>query len=419
MSHSEYLHSLRTNDGRKWLVEEVEDATDKTGFRTYYTEVPPERKLTAGETAKMERLARIRRKLIKTTSKPGKPYTCRLGYNMCTSQYTGGHDVPMLSGSSFNRRRQEPKPAKKSDEPAVHVMSKRSKGKIRDKATALYRASKERTFVTLTFIDHIGDREAKAVLNKFLTVLRKEVKGIEYLVVSEHQPERDTKTIHFHIVCNRRLNVRRFNPLWVMQQYNSGLEGHRANGQRIEMYEIVRAMHDGTVGKLLNPFQIEKAYGISALSNYLTKYVTKQEDDDKFDCLTWHCSRKVSRLFTKQTVGASTFSFLKSFRNYRINRETGEMYAPQELHGSFYSVVFVNNKPSVLMRLEMMEAVNRWIIDKYEPDRTLVDAFEKHRRVWIGSDNSFDPCGVVGDIIAKNKVLRIPISAIDRDNQYV
>lgn len=71
------------------------------------------------------------------------------------------------------------------------------------------------------------------------------------------------------------------------------------------------------------------------------------------------------------------------------------------------------------MRLEMMEAVNRWIIDKYEPDRTLVDAFEKHRRVWIGSDNSFDPCGVIGDIIAKNKVLRIPISAIDRDNQYV
>jgi hypothetical protein len=409
MSHKDWLNSVRNNDGRKWLIEEREG-------QSYYIEIAEQPKLSTGETKKVERARRNKRKLVKTTAKAGKPYSCRLSYNICTSQYTGGNDVPMLSGSSFNRKKQEPKPAKKSVENAVHVMSKRSKGRIRDKSTALYRASKERTFVTLTFIEHVGDRRSKSILNKFLTVVRKEVKGFEYLVVAEHQPERDTKTIHFHMVCNRRLNVRRFNPLWVLQQYNAGLTGHRANGEAIAMNEIAARYNDGTIGDVLNPFQIEKAYGISSLSNYLTKYVTKQEDGEKFDCLTWHCSRKVSRLFTKQLVGASTFAFLKSFRNYKVDRQTGEMWAPAELHGNFYSCIFVNNKPNILARLEMMEAVNRWIIDKYEPDRTLKDALEKHQRVWIGKENNFDPFGVVGEIIAKNKTFKNEKENVKRYN---
>lgn len=397
MSHSDFLESLRNNDGRKWIIEE------RNGEAHYIEDIPNpyktgriRKKMTEDDYLKLNR---------RNLAKPEKGYSWRLGYNICSGQYTGDRDISILSGSSFNRKPQKKYPAKKSAEDPVHVMSKRTKGKIRDKATAFFRASKNRIFVTLTFIEHVDDREGKKILNKFLTVVRKEVHGFDYLVVSEHQPERETRTIHFHMLCNKRLTIQRYNALWTLQQYNAGLTGHRANGQAITKQEIMARYEAGTIGEVLNPVQIEKAYSISGLAIYLTKYVSKQETGEKFGCLTWHCSRKVSRLFTSQLVGPSAFRFLLSFRNYKVDRKTGECWKPQQLHGAFYSLVFVNNKPAVLENLKMMEVVNGWIIEHFKPDGKISMDWLKYRRVYIGKEQTFDPCGVVGEIIAKNKII--------------
>jgi hypothetical protein len=388
MSHKDWLHSVRTNDGRKWSIEEVDG-------QSYYTEIPPGA-INPYQADQVKRNRERKAKLIKTTCKEETPYTWRQGYNICTGQYTGGNSVPILSGSTFNRKKPKKYPAKKSAELPIHVMSKRSKGKIRDKAQAFFAAVKERTFVTLTFIDHIDDREAKACLNKFLTVVRKEVKGFEYLVISEHQQERPTKTIHFHMLANKKLPVGRFNALWVLQQYNAGLVGHRANGEAISGREIVARYNDKTMGEVLNPFQIENAHCISSIANYLTKYVTKQSNGEEFGCLTWHCSRKVSRLFTSMEVSPSTFRYMTSFVNYKVDRETGQCWPPAVMSGAFYTLVFVNNKPAARKILAMLEAVNRWIIDKDEPDRTLKDAYQRYG----GGQNKFDPSRIVEEIIA-------------------
>src|ERR1700678_1163126 len=144
MSHSDWLQSVRANDGRKWEIEEIDG-------KSYYTEVRKNPYGTDQETAKAKRAKENRQKLAKRTAKEGKPYAWRQGYNICTGQYTGGNSVPILWGSTFNRKKPKKYPAKKSVELPVHVMSKRSKGKIRDKAQAFFAAAKERTFVTLTF----------------------------------------------------------------------------------------------------------------------------------------------------------------------------------------------------------------------------------------------------------------------------
>jgi hypothetical protein len=415
MSHKAFLDSLNSDDGRKWLIEE------RNG-EAHYIEIIPQPKNPwatdqLGPQAKKD--LKVRRLMHKKVQATAKPYAWRLGYNICSGQYTGGMDVPVLSGSSFNRKPAKKYPAKKSAEDPVHVMSKRTKGKIRDKATAFFRASKQRIFITLTFIEHVDDREGKRILNKFLTVIRKEVKGFEYLVVAEHQPERETHTIHFHLLTNRRVTIQRYNALWTLQQYNAGLTGHRKSGESISKSEIISRYAAGTVGDVLNPVQVEPAYCISGLAAYLTKYVTKQETGEKFGCLTWHCSRKVSRLFTSQLVGPSALAFLLSFRNYKLDRKTGECWAPKQMHGAFFSLVFVNNRPAVLDNLKMMEQVNNWIIEKLKPDGKITIDSDQYRRIFIGKEMKFDPIGVVGEVMSKSKSAILNQTTRERSNSTI
>lgn len=382
MSHSEWQKSIRDKDGRHWLLEE------RNGIG-HYIEIIPEdttNPYRTGEGPTAIRNRKVKEQMKKKVGKDHKPFTWRLGYNTCVGQWTGGEEYPQFSGSSLNRSlRSKPKPKddkpKEPSVPAIHLFSKRSRGKVKDKATAFFRSTgQERAFVTLTFIEHIPDREGVAVLNKFLTVLRKERPGLEYLWVAEHQEDRKEKTVHFHMIVNRRLPVKRYNALWVMQQYNSGLTGHRENGEAITRSEIeTRYRHDMTstfkkkdpdgVQAVLNPFDIEKAYNIYGLGKYLTQYITKQADKDPFGCLNWHCSRKVSKLFTKEVVSPSTFRYLCSFANIRVNLDTGQCWTPQPLVKQFFTIVYVNNKGAPLRILGQLEQVNKWIIKKFLPDR--------------------------------------------------
>lgn len=395
-------HSQQNPDCKYTLIEGKNSETYYVPIiRNPYSDASAPLKAKLYEQRERANLA-ARRQLRKKVSKHEKGYSTRLGYHTCTSQYTADRDVPSLAGSSLNRKKRKLRSRRtKNPEPCEHVMSKRSKGKIRDKATAFFRSCQERIFVTLTFIQHVDDRTGWKILNKFLTMARREIPGFEYLVIAEHQNERKDKTIHFHLLTNRRMPVRRWNNLWVLQQYNEGLVGRsKTCGHKkrcsCDMYgpdiskEEIQARYDaGTIQEVLNPLDIDRAYCISAISWYLTKYVTKQQTGEKFGCLTWHCSRRVSRLFTTQAVSSSTFRYMLTFRNYKVNRETGQMWEPQQITGKFFSVVFINNKPAVLQRLKMMETVNRWIIEKRLPDKmaredlTYIDE-ETYRKIFEG-----------------------------------
>lgn len=246
-------------------------------------------------------------------------------------------------------------------EQRLHVLSAKSRGKVRDKATAFYRsAGTNKTFVTLTFVATVSDNSGVSILNTFLTQIRKKYSNLEYLWVCERQSE--TGNIHFHMICNRRLPVATYNPLWVMCQYNAGLVGKNKNGFDIPI-EVVRAAYKAkTIGKIFNPFDIKRVRSINNLSMYLTKYIVKQDKDASFGCANWHCSRGVSRLFTKSICGVGTFEKLKGLKNYRVDKSTGEMSAPKVESGKFWLTIVVNNKDCIIEDLREMELLNKGML---------------------------------------------------------
>lgn len=391
-SKDEYIRSVNENDGRCWIIEEGVD-----GKGHYFEKPPDQAKLAGGETPLTKAYRKVREQMAKKVGKEPKPFTYRLGYNHCVGGWPGENEYPVLSGSCLNRKKKvRPPGERKKSESVIHLFSARSRGKVKDKATAFYRSTGgDRIFLTLTFIQEVTDKQGVQILNKFLTVLRKEKPNLQYLWVAEHQDSNpDTpNNIHFHIIVNRRLAVKRYNALWVLQQYNAGLEGRNKAGERITRAEVERRYQYDVTSKfkkkdpdsmmaVLNPFDVEKAYGVNGLAYYLTKYISKQKNKDPFDCLNWHCSRRVSRLFTKEVVGPSTFAYLLSFSNYKVDAKTGECWKAEIISRQFFTMVYVNNKGAPLSRLKKLEQVNKWIMkENFAPDRvTMLDdpLYRKH-----------------------------------------
>lgn len=362
--------------------------------------------LQGGEGRVAIRNRRAREQMKKRVGKETKPYCWKLGYNHCVGQYQTSDEYPNLSGSSINRRVKKKEGArlflqlpKKVEYQEPHFFSKRSRGKVKDKATAFWRAcaSKDnRSFVTLTFIQAIPDIAAVKILNKFLTVLRKEKPGLEYLWVAEPQEDNDMR-IHYHMLINRRLDIKRYNSLWVLQQYNAGLVAKRITGQVIsrkevqQRYDYDMATADNFIKKdpdsmmaVLNPFSIEKAYNIHALSNYLTTYITKQAKDHPFGCLAWHCSRKVSKLFIKEVVSPSTFRYMCSFGNVRMDKRTGEIKEePVALVKPFFTMVYVLNKGAPLKFIQQLEKVNKWLMNGFDAKQASMLTDQLYRKIMI------------------------------------
>jgi hypothetical protein len=384
---------------------------------------------------KKRKVGKLMQKTARGTARDGKGYTWSMGYNNLVGRYSPGGEYSRFGGSSLNRKK-KPKdetipPNQSHLSPGtrnllgmarkvqsrmseyggklpgpfsnlllrcdaeskaefglwlseqvgrsivpmafgIHMLSARSRGKIKDKATAFFRSCPgDRIFCTLTFIAAVDDATGMAILNKYLTSLRKAFPAIQYLWVAERQENNADfpGNIHFHIILNKRLPVRRWNALWVLQQYNAGLVAKNKFGEWIEREEIDERFHKGTMQKVLNPFDVKRVRSIAGLSMYLTKYITKQKKNVPFGCAVWHCSRRVSRIFTRTTVAPSAFRFMRSLSNYRVDKETGECFPPRGDVKYFYAYVYVENKQVVLPYLREMEQVNKWILQGHQIDR--------------------------------------------------
>lgn len=353
----------------------------------------------------------MNRQLNKHTQPNPRGFVSRMGYNVACTSYTQSIEIGRFSGSSLNRlqakkRRDElqflltqpaqilekvgtsindyneyksqindlrnhiahfKRAARKIPKPhdkrgfTLHLLSPRSKAKLRDKCTAFYRScGAQKTFCTLTFIQSIDDQTAVSILNKFLTQLRDDYSRFKYIWVAERQ---ENGNIHFHCIFNQRLPVRRYNALWVLQQYNSGLRF-----ENISPAEIRQRYEDDSIHEILNPFDIKKIKSVYGLSFYLTKYITKNRSEG-FTCLAWHCSRNVSRLFTKTIVSRSCMQAVASFVNSRLDKSTGEIKKAREVKGAFYQLFYIENKPYFLREMAEIEQINCWVLDGMLPDK--------------------------------------------------
>lgn len=377
-----------------------------------------------------KRIPPHRELMARRTHKEQKGYVWTMGYNNCVGRYSSESEFSLFTGSSLNRKVQYEtieeelravtatligvarKVAKEmsvipdwANSPllitailsknvgsvneykvwvtallhrdtdylsyGIHLFSSRSRGKVKDKATAFFRSCPgSRVFVTLTFIAAISDGDAVGVLNKFLTYIRKKHSGFQFLWVAERQSENKENpgNIHFHCIMNKRLPVAQYNALWVLQQYNSGLIGKNKYGEIISRSEIDRRYQDGTMQKVLNPFDVKRVKSIGGLSQYLTKYITKQEKTP-FGCSVWHCSRGVSKLFTKAVCKLSAVRSCMTISNCRVDKKTGEVFMPEMIKDTFFMLVYINNKAHPLSFLKEMETINKWIMAGMEVDK--------------------------------------------------
>lgn len=355
------------------------------------------------------------------TAKNSRPYVHRAGFHACVSHYTGSADsINRFSGTCLNRQirenekkriQAETEILKATQERTLHKLggmeieagdvspwvytglprrvkqdrvrnnrarvaarrrgisarlffSERTRRIVKDKATAFYRsAGRKKIFCTLTFINEPAtDADAVAVLNKFLTILRREHENLQYLWVAERQTDNNNR-IHFHLIINTRIGIKRFNGLWVLQQYNAGII-HEKHTRA----EILERFEAGTMQEIFNPVDVKTVRNIGVLAGYLSKYVTKGNNKNGFGCRVWHCSRGVSALITKQVVPQECIEVAKSFDNCVVDKKTGEVLsfprpmADTDGRGVFYTVWRINQPGRFLCYLREMEQLNKWII---------------------------------------------------------
>lgn len=386
-----------------------------------------------------------KRLMARKTSPSERGYVWTMGYNNVVGRYSGGLDYSLFTGSSLNRSlkfltddqklrivtghllEMATQVARKMsrfpgwaisrevinvvcfptdqnqrqynlwfgcevqiDDPGlsfgIRMLSPRSRGKVKDKATAFFRACPgSRVFVTLTFIQAVTDQRGVSILNKFLTAVRKKHLNFQFLWVAERQDKNreNPGNIHFHMIMNKRLPVREYNALWVLQQYNAGLRGKNKYGEPISPAEINSRYEDGTIGKVFNPYDAKKISSIGGLSSYLTKYITKQEENVAFGCAVWHCSRGVSRLFTKAVVSPSAFRYAMSLNNCRVDKKTGEVFEATAIRKQFFMMVWVNNKSMPLHYLREMEQINKWVLAGTPVDKLRTMNDDLYRKYFV------------------------------------
>ncbi|MDP4285970.1 MAG: hypothetical protein Q8891_16270 [Bacteroidota bacterium] len=164
----------------------------------------------------------------------------------------------------------------------LRSMSPRTKAKIRKKVIAFGRQSKKLSFVTLTFLNKVTDRQAIKVLGAFLDNVSKRSKDFQYLWVAEKQSKNEVfkDNIHFHLITNKFWNITRWWTYWLEVQKTQGIVPRDENYKPSSAFDV----------------KVVSSNNIKGVGNYITKYITK--NTGQYRCMVWNCSRKISQLYT-------------------------------------------------------------------------------------------------------------------------
>lgn len=194
-----------------------------------------------------------------------------------------------FSGSALQRKKREPdkdkpkpKPKKQDGKIKLRSLSRRSKQKIRKKITCFARCYKRLSFVTLTFLNKVEDKQAVDVLRKFLDNVKKRSTDFQYVWVAERQTKNAefAGNVHFHIITNKYWKIDKWWNYWLDLQKKNGIQPRDKDFKPSSAFDV----------KQLN------SSNIRSIASYVTKYVTK--NNAKFKCQVWNCSRRVSELYT-------------------------------------------------------------------------------------------------------------------------
>lgn len=232
---------------------------------------------------------------------------------------------------------------------AINIAKKERKKSYRvDKAKARQRilamtntqkGKKNLFFWTVSFPEHTPDDVCYQAFNTWLTSLRQRGMLKDYLWIAERQTgerlttdKAPTNTIHFHIAIPHFMNVQRANAMMRTTLKTLARRGstpgavcdHKTDAvyflPSIAKYNGVDICKHRKTRRVIN-FAVKK--GSSALANYLTKYITK--NDSEFPHLAWHNSRGYTCLFLGITCTLDEFKkagfggYLNRIRLFKMN----------------------------------------------------------------------------------------------------
>ncbi len=172
------------------------------------------------------------------------------------------------------------------------------KSKIRSKCYSFFHLKASQNFCafySISFPANLADNMCFKVFNTWLTRCRKEQKLKSYLWITERQKN---GTLHYHMLTNNYMNIREVNNYMRVALLNQKRKGNIPNSINVpdnyngvdvdNLYHSKRAKHKRK--------KMSKEKAQKKLSYYITKYITKNEEE--FKHLAWHCSRDISALFT-------------------------------------------------------------------------------------------------------------------------
>jgi hypothetical protein len=257
-------------------------------------------------------------------------------------------------------------------------MSSRTAQKVRQKITAMYEVGLAKTFVTLTFVNKVDDQTAVKCLGKILREWRKDWGEFNYLWVAERQNEnkKHPGNIHFHLVLDRTINIKKENARWVRLQYNSGVVYQVEKAGLSFPLEPLR-MSNEAIARYVNPLDVDYIRSSHGLKMYLAGYVTKSIGDI-FHCLVWHSSRGVSKLATEVMVSPSvhrdmieqipgqknTYVYTRDVinRKGKVIRRAGDVILPKDQSNEFCSWVYIVNVEWAKVHTGLITELNREIL---------------------------------------------------------
>lgn len=250
-----------------------------------------------------------------------------------------------FSGSALQRKKKEPekdkpkpKPKKNDGKIKLRSLSRRSKQKIRKKITCFARCYKRLSFVTLTFLNKVEDKQAVDILRKFLDNVKKRSTDFQYVWVAERQTKNAefAGNVHFHIITNKYWKIDKWWNYWLDLQKKNGIEPREKDFKPSSAFDV----------KQLN------SSNIRSIASYVTKYVTK--NNAKFKCQVWNCSRRVSELYTDFYT---TSEFTDQFK--RLNAVLKETVIKGERNQPALNIKMINLNRQTLPLYKRLDDKNK------------------------------------------------------------
>lgn len=217
----------------------------------------------------------------------------------------------------------------KTPKPHAYKIDKRTVTKRLSTFWQTLSGEKQLYFWTITFPQGTTETEGHKLFNIWLTRMRDEMNLRSYLWVKELQAN---GTIHFHIAVHQKLAVKQANR-FMRASIMRAIDNQQISWERHKAvkYNGVDIAKDRKTKRVVNFAKSKKA---KALSNYLTKYVTKNQTE--FTMLAWHCSRDYSNIITSFALTR------EEVKKFRLHKEINEN---KFYENDYFKIFYWSTKP--------------------------------------------------------------------------